>query len=70
MVLIREVTIMRIYVYIKNTENVSEFTQVLNIIRQDNSEIIVITESRRSFRELEKIKNIVTINDIVVVFIL
>ena len=68
MVLIREVTIMRIYVYIKNTENVSEFTQVLNIIRQDNSEIIVITESRRSFRELEKIKNIVTINDIVVVF--
>lgn len=68
MVLIREVTIMRIYVYIKNTENVSEFIQVLNIIRQDNSEIVVITESRRSFRELEKIKNIVTINDIVVVF--
>lgn len=59
---------MKIYVYVKNTENVSEFIQVLNIIRQDNSEIIVITESRRSFREFEKLKNIVTVNDTVVVF--
>lgn len=68
MVLIREVVIMKIYVYVKNIEDISEFRQTLDIIRRDDSDIIVITESRRSFREFEKLKNIVTVNDIIVVF--
>ena len=59
---------MKIYVYVKNIEDISEFRQTLDIIRRDDSDIIVITESRRSFREFEKLKNIVTVNDIIVVF--
>lgn len=59
---------MNIYTYVKNTEDISLFRQVLNTVRQNDSEITVITESRRSFREFEKLKNIITVDDMIVVF--
>jgi sugar-specific transcriptional regulator TrmB len=53
------------YIYIKNTEDISSFKDVININKLEN--ITVIAESRRSFRELEKLKNKMSSDDILII---
>ena len=59
---------MILYVYVKNTEDLSSFEQVIDSVRKDAIDIRIITESRRSFRELGKIQGILCTEDIVVVY--
>ena len=59
---------MILYVYVKNTEDISSFEQVIDSVRKDAMDIRIITESRRSFRELGKIQGILCTDDIVVVY--
>lgn len=59
-----------IYIYAKNTEDVSVFDNVLksafSVIQRKS--ITLITESRRSFRELNRIVEQITIADVLVVY--
>lgn len=59
---------MSIYIYIKNTDNIDSFKDVIDVVRQDCDDIFSITESRRSFRELDKLKRSISTTDIVVIY--
>jgi hypothetical protein len=52
----------------KNTENISSFEEVVNIVRQDDTDVVVTAESRRSFRELEWLKEKMSSDDILVIY--
>ncbi len=56
---------MIIHTYAKLHENLSVFEDTINIIKNDNDELLITTENRRSFREFEDIKKID--NDIIYV---
>lgn len=49
---------MVIHIYAKTQELLSEFTEVINIIKTKDDEILLTSESKRSFRELDNIKSI------------
>lgn len=48
---------MKIYVYIKNTEDISSFDEAILAVCTPHDEIIIEKESRRSFRIFEQLKN-------------
>ena len=47
---------MKIHVYGKTSEDINRFDIVINAIRRDEQEITITVENKRSFRELENIK--------------
>ena len=49
---------MIIHLYAKVHESLAVFDDVIKIIKKDNDELLVTSESRRSFRELERIKSV------------
>lgn len=59
---------MNIYIYLKNTENASFMMPVIDQFRTDESDIYMSVESRRSFREFEKIKDKISGADILTVY--
>lgn len=59
---------MSIYVYVKNTEDISAFESVIDLIGGNEAELTIFTESRRSFRELEKIKDRITNTDVLMIY--
>lgn len=48
---------MNIFIYAKLQEPVSAFDDVINSIKSDTDTVSITTENKRSFRELERIKN-------------
>lgn len=55
------------YIYTKTTEDISIFEDIMGIIHQKDSEICVSVEHMRSFQELEKIKNEMINDDILII---
>ena len=61
---------MKLYIYVKHTEDISEFAAVVQFISsgKNDMDIEVICEARRSFRELDAAIVKCNITDIVVVY--
>lgn len=59
---------MNAYIYIKNTEDVTPLECIIDLVKKDTTDITIVTESRRSFRELEKTKNIMENDDILIIY--
>jgi hypothetical protein len=57
----------KIFVYLKNAEEISELKQIIDIVKDNKSEINIISENKRAFRELEKIKMKITVNDVLII---
>ncbi|MBS5943135.1 MAG: resolvase [Finegoldia magna] len=55
------------YIYTKTTEDISIFEDIMGIIHKKDSEICVSVEHMRSFQELEKIKNEMINDDILII---
>lgn len=55
------------YIYTKTTEDISIFEDIMEIIHQKDSQICVSVEHMRSFQELEKIKNEMINDDILII---
>ena len=58
---------MRIFVYIKSTENIAMFERTIQLFYRKEVEVFVSTEERRTFRELNNIKRECTEDDIVMI---
>jgi len=56
-----------LYIYTKTTEDISIFEDIMEIIHKKDSDICVSAEHMRSFQELEKIKNELTNDDILII---
>ena len=55
------------YIYTKTTEDISIFEDIMEIIHKKDSDICVSAEHMRSFQELEKIKNEMISDDILII---
>ncbi len=55
------------YIYTKTTEDISIFEDIMEIIHKKDLEICVSVEHMRSFQELEKIKNEMINDDILII---
>ncbi|MDU3118139.1 resolvase [Finegoldia magna] len=58
---------MILYIYTKTTEDISIFEDIMEIIHKKDSDICVSAEHMRSFQELEKIKNEMISDDILII---
>lgn len=58
---------MVIHVYAKTTEDITGFEDIIKTIRAADDEVFVTIESKRSFRELENIKNDLDKDTIIVI---
>ena len=58
---------MSLYIYSKTTEDISIFEDIMQIIQKKDLKIFVIIEHMRSFYELEKIKNEMIDDDILII---
>lgn len=58
---------MILYIYTKTTEDISIFEDIMEIIHKKDTDICVSVEHMRSFQELEKIKNEMTNDDILII---
>lgn len=55
------------YIYTKTTEDISIFEDIMGILHKKDSDICVSVEHMRSFQELEKIKNEMINDDILII---
>lgn len=58
---------MSLYIYTKTTEDISVFEDLMKIVDKKDQDIFVSAEHLRSFRELEKIKNEMSSDDILLI---
>ena len=58
---------MHIHIYAKNTEDISIFEEVIHLIREEDTLIDITIENRRSFRELEEVKESYNHEDVLLI---
>lgn len=58
---------MSIFLYVKFNEDIRDFDQAVSLLLSSGGDLVVITENRRSFRELTKISRQCSREDIIVV---
>lgn len=58
---------MSLYIYTKTTEDISIFEDIMDLIDRKEQEIYVSVEHKRSFRELDKIKEEMSNEDILLI---
>ena len=58
---------MKIYIYVKSTEDITMFYRTVQLLYLPQTEVLVSTEERRAFRELNNIKKKCSGDDIVII---
>ena len=58
---------MKIYIYVKSTEDITMFYRTVQLLYLPEKEVLVSTEERRAFRELNNIKKKCSGDDIVII---
>lgn len=58
---------MKIYIYVKSTEDITMFYRTVQLLYLPNTEVLVSTEERRAFRELNSLKKKCSGDDIVII---
>jgi len=58
---------MDMYVYVKYTEDINSFHEVIDILRDGSSDVYFSTENRRSHRELEEFMRRMKPDDVIVI---
>lgn len=58
---------MKAFFYIKNTDNPEVFSDIVDVCKSKNYNIQLVCENKRSFRELDRIKNECQADDLVVI---
>lgn len=58
---------MSLYIYIKTTEDISVFEDIMEMIDRKDQDIFVSVEHKRSFQELEEIKDEMTSDDVLII---
>ena len=58
---------MNLHIYAKTDTDLSCFDSVIDVIREESTEIDIITENRRSFRSFEALRDAIPISDAIII---